>query len=976
MSDKATQSAEPVARAAESTRPQVDNTGEVVSAGIDVVGAARVAAGGGDGLSALRRFPTVHRHQTLLALQRTHGNTAVQRLLAGDRGTAIRRHASEELGPSATAIQRHTSTVLEEPENAIKRMPLQRAVIQRDLASELSDAVSGIGTDEDAIFAALDAASADAKRAVLNNPGLIADLRGDLSGTDLGMTMVKLGQPLADQIDYAISGDGTDDDALFYAIESSATPDEQRRLVTRNPELMVRLRDDLSQEDAGRAMRGLKASLTEQLYAAVEGAGTDEAGILAAINAAPADQKLAALHDRALMERLTEDQNTSEMLDTLKALGASLADRLNMAMDGLGTDEDAIYAIAEEATAPQRREILGNSALMARLRDELTQPEMLRALTSLGGSLADMLMICLDDDVDSAKIVSLLEGADDTQKAQVRENTALVGRLQAGMPEESYAQVCELIGLHVPGAEEEIVDAGDTGDAGTNTGDAGTETGDAGTAGETAEPEEPTTLVGKVSAALDEAPPNGAGAIAAISTAAVAERATVGDDTALRERLYAALDQPQLLQVMTLLGVGIASRLATLIARNAAIADIQAHITVATAYEKRAVLDDRVLIERLVEYAGETQRTLLLAALGDTLGNQIDQLLAGTPTLAALKTMISAATEPQRQEIAANVGLMGRIAGAFTSHEYFRIKILLIYGSEAAFPAPVTALIAALAGVPTLSAVRTPIGNLPDADLAKVKVAIREYMRPLLNDADFGTLGRMLDQGLIVDETIDEDWNETLQIGDASAPGTVFTPQTFTGNRGFDVGYYRDRVQVTVRLQFSTPTFDFDAKAALPGLMTQWEAMIEAAWDNKFSLRNAVRTLPIRIDMVYNSGTPHHHVNVGSAVDVSWPGYNTANWYYQAKNYDHTLAPLHEFGHMLGNPDEYNLSPIDFQNTVGTAPTAGNATTVTDSAGNTRHTHRTSLMGGGGTVEGRHLNYFTNWLNKQRLPGEPAYTLV
>lgn len=79
---------------------------------------------------------------------------------------------------------------------------------------------------------------------------------------------------------------------------------------------------------------------------------------------------------------------------------------------------------------------------------------------------------------------------------------------------------------------------------------------------------------------------------------------------------------------------------------------------------------------------------------------------------------------------------------------------------------------------------------------------------------------------------------------------------------------------------------------------------------------------------------------------------------------------------MLGNPDEYNLSPIDFTNTVGTAPTAGNSTTETDSAGNTRHTHKTSLMGSGSTVEMRHLNYFANWINGKRLPGEPAYALV
>lgn len=983
MSDKTAHSAsaETANHTPESARPQPDLGFEQVTEGPDLTGAAQVVAASGDGMSALQRYPARQRHQTVLALQRTQGNAVVQRLL-NERQATLRRHTSVALAEEENAIkravdeqaiQRHTSTALAEEENAIKRMPLQRTVVQRDLASQLQEAVSGWGTDEDAIFSALDAATADQKRAVLNNPPLIADLRDDLSGTDLGKTMVKLGQPLADQIDYAIAGAGTDEDALFYAIESAQTPDSQRKLVTSNPELMVRLRDDLSRSLAGRAMRGLKASLTEQLYAAVEGLGTDEEGIMNAINAASADQKAASLRDRALIDRLIEDLNTTEMIAALKALGSSLADRLNIAMDGWGTDEAAIYTIAEEATPQQKREILGNSPLMARLRDELTQSEMMRVLTTLGGSLADMLVVCITDGVDAAKIISLLEGADDTQRAQIKENTGLIGQLETALPPDSYAKVCELVGLPVPGAS---VDAGATGDAGVDTGVAGVDAGEADAGAEPAEPEKPTTLVGKVSAALDEAPPNGAGAIAAITAATPAERLTIADDTMLRDRLYGALTQAQLLQVMTLLGIGIVSRLSALIDRSASIADIQAHITAATADEKRTVLDDRAVIDRLIAYAGEAQRNAILAALGDSPGNQIEQLLAGTPTVAGLKTIIGAATEPQRLEIASNTGLMGRISNAFSSHELLQIKIFLIYGSDAAIPAQVTAVTTAMAGSPTLSAIQTPIGLLPDADLLKIKVPIREYMRPLLNEADFVTLGRMLDHGLIVGETINEDWNETLQIDDPAKAGTLFEPRQFTGNRGFDVNYYRDRVEVTVRIEFSCPTFDFTAKKALPGLMTQWETMIEGAWDNKFNLRNAVHTIPIRIDMVYNSGTPHHRVNVGSEVDVSWPGYNTANWYYQAKNYNHAHAPLHEFGHMLGNPDEYNLSPIDFTTTVGTAPTAALATTETDSAGNTRHTHRTSLMGGGGTVEGRHLNYFTNWLNSKRLPGEPAYTLI
>jgi hypothetical protein len=924
-----------------------------------------VLAAGGDGGSGLNRFGSAQRNQALLKLQRMQGNSSVQRLLdrAALSGTA--------------AVQRHTSVELEEPENAIRRLVDRLAIVQRDLAAEISEATSGWGTDEDAIYDALDRASATEKTRVLNMPTVIADLRDELSGDELGRAMVKLGQPLADQIDYAISGAGTDEGALFYAIENSATPDSQRQLVCSNPQLLVRLRDDLSRGDAGRAMRGLKASLTEQLYAAVEGLGTDEQGILDAIGSATPTQRAASLADRGLITRLAEDLNTTEMIATLKALGSSLADRLNIAMDGWGTDEEAIYAIAEEATPDQRREILGNSALMARLRDELTQSEMLRTLTSLGGSLADMIDICLSDNVDSQRIISMITDADDTQRLRIKENSALVARLEASMPPESYAQVCELVGIEPPATDTgEIAGVADGGGADAGVPDAGVP--DAGTpeAGEAAEPEEPATLVGKVSQALDAAPPNAAAALAAIAAASADERASVADDTALRERLYGALSQAQLMQVMTDLGIGIASRLDALLNRSASVADLQAHIAAASDAEKRTVLNDRVLVERLTAYAGEAERNALLVALGDSPGNQVDQLLADNPTLAAMGNIIAAASEPDRQGIVANSGLMMRIKGEFTDHEFLQIQFLLIYGTRAAIPAQVATLLTALEGTPTIAAIRSPLGNMAEADVQLVKTAVREYMRPHLSDADFSTLLRMLDQGLLDLETLDEDWNETLQVGDIAEPDVVFAPREFTGNRGFDVGYYRDRVEVTVRIGFSAPFWDRQAVQDLPGLMQQWETMIEAAWDSKFSLRNSVRTLPIRINMVPNGGSPHHEVNVGSATDVSWPGYNTANWYYRATAYNHAQAPLHEFGHMLGNPDEYNLSPIDFTNTVGTAPTAANATTETDTAGATRHTERTSLMGGGGTVERRHLNYFTNWLNAHRLSGEPAYTLV
>jgi hypothetical protein len=916
--------------------------------------------------TALFAYPhsTTQRSAATTAISRTHGNQHLQRLLANQ----VQRHTSVELEEPENAIQRHTSVELEEPENAI-----QRFLIQRDLASELTEAMEGWGTDEQAIFDAIDRATVDSRRAILNNQPILAELSDELDQSDLLTALFKLGAPIADQLDAAMAGAGTDEAAIFRVIESPNTTAADKQAVLRNSALMARLRDELSQADVGRAMRGLGASLTEQIYAAIEGIGTEEQAIMDAIAAAPADQKQAALHDRALMQRLWDDLTWSEMDQALVALGASLADRLNSFMDGLGTDEDGIYAVAASANDAQRREILSNSLLMARLRDELTRSEMLRLLESLKASLPDRLNVAMDSwGADAPEILALVTAASEAERTMLRENTALVARLRSELTAEMFTQIGNLIGLPQPtttdGAGGTTADAGGTDvDADADDIEVDAITGASPVVG-------PTTLVGKVSEALDKTPPDGAAALAAITAATADERATVTSDTALRDRFYAALDLAQLQQAFTTLQIPIVARVAALMDRNVAFADLQAHLTAATPDEKRAILDDRTLIERMLTFVGTAQQDALMQTLGDSLNNRIDQLLANTPTTAALWNLIRPADQASRDQVMANSMLMGRMAAAISSYEFFQTQLLLIYGNETAYDPALQTLIAALSGTPTLASIRTPLGNIADADLTKIKGALREYMRLLLNDVDFETLGRFLDQGLIFEETINQNWNETLQTG---APTGTFTPQVFTGNQGFDVGYYRDRVQVTVRIQFEAMSGDTQAETDLPALMTGWETLLEGSWSNRFRLQNAVRNLPIMIDMVYNSGTPHHHVNVGSATTVAWPGYNTANWFYRATAYNHTNAPLHEFGHMLGNPDEYMLSAIDYQNTVGTAPGSDpNAVATSDSAGNQRFANSTSLMGSGGTVERRHLNYFTNWLNGHRQAGEPAYTLV
>jgi hypothetical protein len=308
----------------------------------------------------------------------------------------------------------------------------------------------------------------------------------------------------------------------------------------------------------------------------------------------------------------------------------------------------------------------------------------------------------------------------------------------------------------------------------------------------------------------------------------------------------------------------------------------------------------------------------------------------------------------------------------------------LEFGSAAAYPAGATTLLGVLQSSPTSTDIKRTIANFSDADFAGVRdvVGLRDVLRTMVDDETYLFLLRMLDEGLINEETERNTWSETLQNDDPSAPGNIFTPMTYTGTTAFDVAQMRDRVQVNMRIEMNAG--DDAAKSKLTGYKARLEPQIEGIWDGKYSLRNANRTIPISINCNFTSENAHHSINVyAKSTGVNYGEYNLSNWYPDATNFS-ALAPAHEFGHMLGNRDEYNLSQADYIATVGTDPTTdASATKDTDDVGAERFTND-SVMGGNvaGRVDPRHLTYFVNWMNTNRRKKadgtflEPAFAIV
>jgi hypothetical protein len=501
----------------------------------------------------------------------------------------------------------------------------------------------------------------------------------------------------------------------------------------------------------------------------------------------------------------------------------------------------------------------------------------------------------------------------------------------------------------------------------------------AGAAGPAAPPQ---SLTAKLSTELENSPPDTAKMLADITAATADEREPVRRNTDLMQRLTGVFSEADMRQVLTLLGSTFVDRLNLLLDQAATAADILALANSGTADDKLSVLNNAELVARLMEHLETADELAVLQALGDNLGNLIDRALAAEPVAeASIYTLISAADAAKRQEVGLNVELMNRLRAALSAYNYWKVRLLLQYGTEGAFPPGVTIVYNAFAGAPSFNDIKRTLANLSAADYAVVKdlVGIRDILRALLtDDANYTYVLRMLDQGLITEETdVSSAMSETLQTGNpATGP---FSPRVFSWNTGYDIAYLRDALQLTVRIKLD-PT-NATARTQLATAQPVWESNIEGAWNNQFRVTNAIHTLALRFNCHFTDSDPHHTVNVHPGSPTGWPGVDMLNWYT-----GRLVSPNHEFGHMIGNPDEYFLSQAHYTAVTGENPTtapAGNVTTETDTAGNQRFSNQVGIMGvSSQPVQQRHMNSFLNWINRNRRTNadgsfaEPAFTLI
>lgn len=202
-----------------------------------------------------------------------------------------------------------------------------------------------------------------------------------------------------------------------------------------------------------------------------------------------------------------------------------------------------------------------------------------------------------------------------------------------------------------------------------------------------------------------------------------------------------------------------------------------------------------------------------------------------------------------------------------------------------------------------------------------------------------------------------------------------------------------DSFRVVVRIRFTSGANPSLSHYFFPDSATpeNWRSAIESNWNNKFIITNGVRRLNFEVaPMFYYDDEPVDKVvKVMESTDLSCapnlsPGRaNAGCWFTESS--DRTVA--HEFGHLMGAADEYNIPatvneiPADIRSTLTDEDLP--FTTVEGITGETRDVDdegydMDTLMGSRPhtSVSPRHIRRLFMQLNSQLPAGTPPYRII
>ena len=241
-----------------------------------------------------------------------------------------------------------------------------------------------------------------------------------------------------------------------------------------------------------------------------------------------------------------------------------------------------------------------------------------------------------------------------------------------------------------------------------------------------------------------------------------------------------------------------------------------------------------------------------------------------------------------------------------------------------------------------------------DADMPTALPAdLHTAMKDQLSAKDYEHARDMLTGGLLNwDEQKYRKGEKHYELKDKDDPSKGYELVEFDVHGKYEIAFTRTQLKIKVRIKFTGETPDNRH-------LKIWGDGITNKWNGKFHLEGN-RRLAIVFEPIFNSGKPHHKIKLHKPPIVRE---DAANWYCgpaASAGVDTTdgNTAAHEFGHLFGMADEYNLRAADYTRLTGQAVPAG----PVPAQGYTS----TTVMGAvAGPAVAKHYERFVTWLNQK-----------
>ncbi|HEY4591269.1 MAG TPA: hypothetical protein VIJ61_02610, partial [Thermoanaerobaculia bacterium] len=173
-----------------------------------------------------------------------------------------------------------------------------------------------------------------------------------------------------------------------------------------------------------------------------------------------------------------------------------------------------------------------------------------------------------------------------------------------------------------------------------------------------------------------------------------------------------------------------------------------------------------------------------------------------------------------------------------------------------------------------------------------------------------------------------------------SIPGSegIYRTKAESTRATLPVSFTAAEARITIRFNLDRhllpPSYELSS-----GTIEDWTHAIDDVWNHKYRVRSGKTSLDLVFTpyMAVGVSHPDKQIVLEDATGRSSAGETGMHLYLRALE-PSTVA--HEFGHVLGNPDEYNLAPASFENVTGkpgSKPPGGESTdTVMAESSNTK----------------------------------------